>query len=113
MINRMTVNGYVAVIAYDSDIELFRGEFVGLNGGADFYAADVKSLHSEAKLSLQTFLDACQEEGVEPKKPFSGKLNLRIDPDLHESATIAAAASNRSLNQFIGDAVRQLLKPSR
>lgn len=109
MINQMNINGYIAVITYDPDIELFRGEFVGLNGGADFYAADVKSLHQEGKVSLKVFLDACKEEGIDPRKAFSGKLNLRIDPDLHESASVAAAASNRSLNQFINDALRQSL----
>ncbi len=35
----MTINGVKAVISYDSDIDLFRGEFIGLNGGADFYAS--------------------------------------------------------------------------
>ena len=30
-------DGYKAVIAYDPEIEMFRGEFVGLNGAADFY----------------------------------------------------------------------------
>lgn len=109
MINQMNINGYIAVITYDPEIDLFRGEFVGLNGGADFYAADVKSLHQEGKVSLKVFLDACKEEGIEPRKAFSGKLNLRIDPDLHESASVAAAASNRSLNQFINDALRQSL----
>ncbi|WP_257266124.1 type II toxin-antitoxin system HicB family antitoxin [Endozoicomonas sp. ONNA2] len=109
MINQMNINGYIAVITYDPEIDLFRGEFVGLNGGADFYAADVKNLHQEGKVSLKVFLDACKEEGIEPRKAFSGKLNLRIDPDLHESASVAAAASNRSLNQFINDALRQSL----
>ena len=109
MINQMNINGYIAVITFDSDIELFRGEFVGLNGGADFYAGDVKNLRLEGALSLKVFLEACKEEGVEPRKLFSGKLNLRIDPDLHEAATVAASSSNRSLNQFINDSLRQSL----
>lgn len=44
MINQMTINGVKAVINYDSDIDLFCGEFVGLNGDADFYAADAECL---------------------------------------------------------------------
>lgn len=36
MMNTMEIDGYKAVIQYDPDIELFRGEFIGLNGGADF-----------------------------------------------------------------------------
>ena len=34
--NMMEINGFNAVIKYDPEIEMFRGEFVGLNGGADF-----------------------------------------------------------------------------
>ena len=45
--NTMTINGYQAVIAFDPDIQMFRGEFVGLNGGADFYAKDVDGLRRE------------------------------------------------------------------
>ena len=52
MINTMMINGYKAVITYDSDIELFRGEFIGLNGGADFYGSDVESLRREGAESL-------------------------------------------------------------
>ena len=44
MINQMTINGVKAMITYDSDIDLFRGEFIGLNGGADLYAADADGL---------------------------------------------------------------------
>ena len=64
MINLMTINGVKAVITYDSDIDLFRGEFVGLNGGADFYAADAEGLRREGAISLKVFMDACQEDGV-------------------------------------------------
>ena len=32
--NTMTINGYQAVISFDPDIQMFRGAFVGLNGGA-------------------------------------------------------------------------------
>jgi predicted HicB family RNase H-like nuclease len=59
---------------------MVRGEFVGLNGGTDFYASDVKGLRREGDISLKVFLEACAEEGVEPRKNFSGKFSLRVDP---------------------------------
>ena len=31
--NTMTINGHQAVISFDPDIQMLRGEFVGLNGG--------------------------------------------------------------------------------
>jgi predicted HicB family RNase H-like nuclease len=105
--NTMTINGYQAVISFDSDIQMFRGEFVGINGGADFYAKDVKGLQREGAISLKVFLDACAEDGVEPRKHFSGKFSLRIDPATHEAAAIAAAAHGQSINQWAADALRQ------
>ena len=62
--NTMTIKGYQAVILYDPDIQMFRGEFVSLNGGADFYAKDVEGLFREGEISLKVFLEACEEDDV-------------------------------------------------
>ena len=61
MMNTMEIEGYRAVIRYDPEIEMFRGEFLGLNGGADFYACDIEGLHKEGSLSLKVFLEMCDE----------------------------------------------------
>ena len=107
MKNIIDIDGYQAVVAYDPDLGLFRGEFVGLNGGADFYAKDVDGLRREGEISLRVFLEACAEDGVDPHKHFSGKFSLRVDPELHEAAAIAAAAHGQSLNQWAAEAIRQ------
>ena len=101
MKNIMEINGHKAIIQYDSEINMFRGEFVGLNGGADFYAKDVEVLHQEGKTSLKVFLDMCSEKGIEPHKRFSGKFNVRLSPELHAKAITIAAANNVSLNQLV------------
>lgn len=106
MNNVMTINGYQAVITYDPDIEMFRGEFIGLNGGADFYARDVDGLHREGEISLKVFLEACAADNVEPRKKFSGKFVLRLDPDVHEAAVLVATAHGQSLNQWATEAIR-------
>lgn len=105
--NTMTINGYQAVIAFDQDIQMFRGEFVGLNGGADFYAKDVDGLKHEGEISLHVFLEACERRHIEPHKHFSGKFSLRVDPATHEATAIAAAAHGVSLNQWAAEAIRQ------
>ena len=76
----MEIDGYQAIIQFDPDIEMFRGEFVGLSGGADFYARDIAGLRREGSVSLKVFLEMCQEDGVEPRRQFSGKFNVRIPP---------------------------------
>ncbi|MDD2810317.1 type II toxin-antitoxin system HicB family antitoxin [Rhodoferax sp.] len=105
--NTLTINGYQAVISFDPDIQLFRGEFIGLNGGADFYAADVQGLKTEGEVSLRVFLEACKRRGLEPRKHYSGKFSLRVDPATHQAAAIAAAAQGQSLNQWATQTIRQ------
>ncbi len=105
MKNTMMIDGYRAVIQFDPEIEMFRGEFVGLNGGADFYAADIEGLKREGAASLKVFLEMCAEDGIEPVKAFSGKFNVRVPPELHADMVVAATAEGKSLNQWVVEAL--------
>ncbi|WP_423225297.1 type II toxin-antitoxin system HicB family antitoxin [Candidatus Amarolinea aalborgensis] len=109
MMNIVEINGYRAVVQYDPDIDMFRGEFIGLNGGADFYAKDIDGLRKEGEISLKVFLEMCQEDGVEPRKAYSGKFNLRVSPTLHAEITARALAEGKSLNQWVADVLDESL----
>lgn len=101
----MIIDGQKAVIVYDPEINMFRGDFVGLNGGADFYAKDVDGLEAEGRASLKVFLDTCKQEGIEPYKAYSGKFNVRIPAELHAASAQAAAAAGLSLNDWVKGAI--------
>ena len=64
----MEISGYKALIAFDPETNQCRGEFLDLNGRADFYAVDPECVKREGKISLKIFLDMCREDGVEPRK---------------------------------------------
>ena len=108
--NTMTVNGYQAKVEYDPELDMFRGEILGLNGSADFYGSSPKELKSEFKKSLKVFLEVCQEKGIEPRRHYSGKFNLRIPAELHERLAIAAQASGKSLNALAQEALQQVIE---
>jgi len=108
--NTMIINGQKATISYDENMDMFRGEFVGLNGGADFYASDIAGLHHEGETSLNVFLDMCSEDGVEPYKAYSGKFNVRIAPGLHADVVAAAKSKGESLNQFVSETLEQAIQ---
>jgi predicted HicB family RNase H-like nuclease len=103
--NVMTVDGYHARIEYDPETDLFRGEILGLTGGADFYGRNPKELRQEFKKSLAVFLEVCTEKGIEPRRNYSGKFNLRIPPELHERLAIAAQAEGKSINTLATEAL--------
>jgi predicted HicB family RNase H-like nuclease len=105
--NVMNLNGYSAKIDYDPELDMFRGEILGLNGGADFYGKNPKELRSEFRKSLEVFLAVCREKGIEPRRHFSGKFNLRIPPELHEQLAIVAEAEGKSINAIAQEALRE------
>jgi len=105
--NVMSLEGYTARIEYDAEIDAFRGEILGLNGGADFYGRNPKELRAEFRKSLQVFLSVCQEKGIEPRRSYSGRFNLRIPPDLHERLAIVAQAEGKSINTVAQEALAQ------
>ena len=105
--NTMIVDGYTAKIEYDAALDQFRGEILGLTGGADFYGKTPRELRAEFKKSLRIFLDVCREKGIEPRRNYSGKFNLRIPPDLHEKLAIVAQAEGKSINTLAQEALRQ------
>ena len=109
--NIMEITGYRALIQYDSEIEMFRGEFMGLNGSADFYANDIEGLKVEGAISLKVFLQMCTEDEVEPKKNFSGKFNVRIPPELHEDISNVAISEGKSLNQWVVETLNYASHP--
>jgi predicted HicB family RNase H-like nuclease len=102
----MIIKGVNAIIGYDPEIDMFRGEFVGLNGGADFYADDIAGLKREGLISLEVFLESCKEDGVDPFRQFSGKLNLRMTPETHEIVSLSARSRGESINAWIVSAIK-------
>lgn len=68
MKNVITINKHTAVVVFNPETEMFRGEFENLNGSADFYASRVQELHQEGEVSLNTYLTVCKEKGIEPYK---------------------------------------------
>jgi len=102
-VNIMAVDGYRAKIAYDPELDQFRGEILGINGGADFYGKNPTELRKEFRKSLQVFLEVCEEKGISPAKEYSGKFNLRIAPGLHSKIAARAKAEDKSINQWVSE----------
>ena len=86
---------------------MFRGEFIGLNCGADCYATTVEGLNEEGRKSLKVFLDMCAEDGVEPRQEFTGRFNLRIPSALHERVVVRAKAEGKSVNAWMVEILKK------
>jgi predicted HicB family RNase H-like nuclease len=107
--NMMELESYKAKIEFDPEIDMFRGEILGLNGSADFYGKSPAELRREFKKSLQVYLEVCKEKGISPRKEYSGKFNLRISPKLHSEIAAKATAEHKSINQWVAEALEESL----
>ncbi len=108
MKNIITTGAYSAKIEYDPSTDMFRGEILGLSGGADFYGTTPEQLRAEFKKSLNFYLKMCAKKGIEPRKQYSGKLMLRVSPEIHERAAVLAQAQGKSINAWIAGALAQV-----
>ena len=97
----MKYRGYTARIDYDATDHLFVGEIVGLSEQLTFHGAGVEELRADFEFAINHYMASCAAMGVAPEKQASGKLLIRIPPEIHAAATIAAAAQAQSLNQWI------------
>jgi len=101
----LNYKGYVGHATYDDEAEIFHGEVINIRDVVTFQGNTVSSLKKAFIESVEDYLAFCTENGEEPDKPFSGKLNVRLSPELHREAVIAAKKSGESLNSFIVHAI--------
>ncbi|MCA1725454.1 MAG: type II toxin-antitoxin system HicB family antitoxin [Thermomicrobia bacterium] len=103
----MRYKGYTGEVAYDPEAKILYGHVIDFDDVIAFESERADEIEDEFHRSVDVYLDWCAERGKEPKKPFSGKLVLRIPPDVHHDAMIAAARKQKSLNAWLADVVER------
>jgi len=103
MKNAMTHKGYSARIEFDAEDRIFFGCIVGIRDIITFHGETVDELEKAFKEAVDDYLATCEKLGVKPNKPYSGKLTLRIPPNVHASIATAAETSGKSLNKWVAD----------
>ena len=102
----MKYKGYSGKAEYDDEAEIFYGEIIGLRDVVTFKGASVKELQRSFRESIDDYLAFCKRMNKAPDVPASGRLILRISPELHSRAVVVAKSEGRSLNTWVADAVK-------
>ena len=110
--NTMTYKSYTARIEYDERDNIFAGRILGIRTIISFHGETVAQLRAEFELAINDYLADCKERGVHPEKPASGRLLLRVPPELHGRALVAAQAAGKSLNQWATEVLQDAAQPS-
>ena len=101
----MKHRGYTARIDYDAENNILVGEVVGMKDTLRFHGASVDELRADFEFAVDHYLASCAAEGVKPGRQASGRLLIRIPPETHAAAAIAAAGESMSLNEWISQAL--------
>lgn len=97
----MQYRGYCGQVTYNDDDGVFHGEVLGVRDVVTFQGTSVRELRLAFRRSVEDYLAFCETRGEEPDKPFSGRLLLRISPELHRRLFLRARKSGQSLNGWI------------
>jgi len=108
----MTYKGYTARIDYDERDNIFAGRILGIRTIISFHGDTVDELRAEFELAIKDYLADCKDQGIHPDKPASGKLLLRVPPEIHGRALVAAQAAGKSLNQWATEVLEQAVQPT-
>ncbi|MDB5830616.1 MAG: hypothetical protein JWR14_446 [Caballeronia sp.] len=100
MINAMNYLGYLARVEFDPRDNIFVGHVLGVSEHISFHGETVLELTTGFHEAVDHYLEDCAKTGRDPQKPASGKLMLRIRPEVHAAVGIAAAAAGKSISQW-------------
>ena len=98
--NAMTYRGYTARVDFDDRDGLLVGRLLGIRDIVSFHADNVPDLRAAFEEAVDDYLETCAKIGKTAEKPTSGKLMLRVPPEVHGAALVAAQAAGTSLNQW-------------
>jgi predicted HicB family RNase H-like nuclease len=105
----LTYKSYVAHVEFNDEIDIFYGEVINTRDVITFQGSSVKELKKAFKDSIEDYLEFCAKRNEPAEKPFSGKFNLRLKPELHREAYVAAKQKGKSLNNWVLEAILQHL----
>ncbi len=102
----MEYKGYVGVVEYDDKAKIFHGDVINTRDVITFQGKSVEEIDRAFQESIDDYLSWCEQDGVNPEKPYSGKFNLRLSPELHKEVAVTAKKMKLSINAFVEKALR-------
>ena len=106
----LNYKGYLGEAVYDNEMGMFSGRIVNAKAIGTFYGKSVNELEEEFRKTIDYYLDLCKRKQIQPEKPFSGRFNLRLTPDLHRQIYLASSEEGKSINHWIKEKLEALLQ---
>ena len=104
----MKYKGYTAHIEYNEDAKILFGKVLDIKDVITFKSKSPDEIENEFHLSIDDYLEWCEELGEEPAKVFSGKLPYRTTPETHRQIFLAAEKAHKSINAWMDEALKKM-----
>lgn len=110
MNNTIEYKGYIGSVEFSEPDRLFYGKVMGIRALISYEGRNAEDLITDFHGAIDDYLEMCSDEGIEPEKAYKGSFNVRIAPELHRRAVIAAAAHQMSLNSFVESSIEKAVR---
>ena len=111
--NILNYKGYQGRFEYDPDADIFHGEVMNMADVITFQGRSIDEIKQALADSVEDYLEFCALKGRKPEKPYSGRFNVRIAPELHQRIALKASADGKSLNHWVAEALDQAAASNR
>lgn len=107
--NTLKYKGYTGSIEVSVDDNCLFGKVLALPHDTmiTYEGETVAELQEDFRTAVDDYLAMCEAEGIEPRKSYTGTLNVRISPEDHSKIAILAKQAGISINAFIRTAVQK------
>jgi predicted HicB family RNase H-like nuclease len=110
MNNTMQYKGYAAIVRYSAVDECLVVHIAGINDIVGFHGDSVEEMRKAFEEAVDFYLDSCAKMGHEPNKPYSGRVTLRLPPELHAKLAVQAETEGSSLNNWMVTALNKVIE---
>ncbi|MBI5816498.1 MAG: type II toxin-antitoxin system HicB family antitoxin [Nitrospinae bacterium] len=101
--------GYSGTVEPDLEEGDLRGEALFITDALTYRGRTIKELTTAFRSTVDGYMELCAERGIEPKKPLSGTVTIRIGEELHRAAALEAANTGKTINQLVTKALASSL----
>lgn len=104
--NNLTHKGFAGSFEVSLEDGCLVGRVLFIDDIITYEGETVPELTAHFEAAVDRYLAHCERTGKAANKPFSGTFNVRVGPELHREAVIAANDASINLNEFVVGAIK-------
>lgn len=108
--NIMRYKGFTGTADFTEENDVFFGKIIGIADLVSYEGETVKELKKTFRESVEGYIDLCKRQKKLVQKPVTGNFNVRINPELHQLANLAASEKGISLNKYVQEAIQSYVQ---